>query len=455
MVNFGAVSLLNKTDQASPRLVESRGIRAGWRQSALLSMEPGKEPVARVQQAPGAATDVQFFQGKGGFAAIVSTNDLSFIALPGSHIELSDTILDLPGSPIGFSPKEVSKLVYDENFKPQTVTNQAMILGAGLATRFEPVSGDTTGFSKPGVPLVGEDSVIVAIAKHLKRHGFNRIVVNTYYKREPLKQQLREHVPGVEFVFIDEEKPSGTAGGLARALKEGKIDRRKPILIMQGDAVTDVDLSLLVNTHARQKARATIGVQMVSDDEISKVGIVQTDRAGNDGESGRITSFLEKPTLAQAGDSRLGSTGMYVLSPEVFGRFERMSDQKIKQDKIFDYAQDFFPALLRGTRAENIWNRFADAVIPGHRNRTNLWAQQLGGYWSDVGNPTQFIQAVKDAYAGRLDIALPANVRDFFENGVIYWPGAKTKAEAAGAKVEGNVIVARKPESNPQLDTKA
>ncbi len=445
MVHFGAVSLLNKTDKPSPRLLESNSARPGWKQSSLLSMEPGKEPIGRVQQAPDAATDVQFFQGKGGFAAIVTTNDLSYIALPGSHLELADTILDLPGQPIEPSVRTTGKTIYDEHFKPQTVTNQAMILGAGLATRFEPVSGDITGFSKPGVPLVGEDSVIVGIAKHLKRHGFNRIVVNTFYMPDSIKQQLTTRVPGVEFVFIDEEKPSGTAGGLTRALKEGKIDRRKPILIMQGDAVADVDLSLLVNTHARQKARATIGVQKVADEDVNKFGIVETDRADTDGDSGRITSFLEKPTLEQAGDSRLGSTGIYVLSPSVYGRFEHIGQQKLGQGKIFDYAQDFFPALLRGTRLEQAWNRFADALIPGHRKRVNLWAQKLGGYWSDVGNPAQLIQTVKDAYTGLVNMELPANVSDYFENGVIYWPGTKAKAESAGAKVEGNVIVAQKP----------
>lgn len=452
MIQFGAVSLLNKTDDAPVRLLKPQSRPGEWSQHMVLPMDNDTWQRALVKQAPDATTDVKLFQGKGGFAAIVTTDDLTFVALPGSRIQLADTMVNLPGQLIQPSTHPVSKVLYDENFQPQQVTRQAMILGAGLATRFEPVSGDATGYSKPSVPLIGEDSVIVAIARHLKKHGFNRILVNTFYKPDQIKQQLTSLVPGVEFVFIDEEKPSGTAGGLARALREGKVNRREPILIMQGDAVTDADLSLLVNTHAQQKARATIGVQQVSDENVPKVAILKTDRAGSDGESGRITHYVEKPSLEEAGDSRMGSIGFYVLSPEIFGRFERMGHAKAKADEEFDYAKNFFPALLEGNRLDKLKTRLA-SWLPGGQTGVNMWAQQLGGYWSDVGNPAQYIQTVKDILAGRVNMPLPANMTEYFEDGVIYWPGARAKARAAGTQVEGNVIVAETPRTAGRLNT--
>jgi NDP-sugar pyrophosphorylase family protein len=311
-----------------------------------------------------------------------------------------------------------------------------MILGAGLATRFEPISGDTTGYPKPGVPLVGEDSVIVSIAKHLRRHGFTRILVNTFYKPDCLKQQLQA-IPGIEVVFIDEAAPSGTAGGLAQALEQGKVDRNKPIFIIQGDAMTDADLSFLTNTHQSREAAVTIGGQIVSDEDVNKFGIIETDASGGDGQSGNITSFKEKPSLEEAGNSRFANSGFYLLSPEVLDLFLERWNAAKKNQALYDYAQDFFPAVLKAIQEERLTSRQTGRPM-------QFWAQALGGYWSDMGNPTQYVESVRDAYSGKLEIALPQNLTDYYENGIIYWPGAKALAEKEKAQLFGNIIVAKR-----------
>ncbi len=304
-----------------------------------------------------------------------------------------------------------------------------------MATRFEPVSGDTTGYPKPGVPLAGEDSVIGVIAKHLRHHGFNRILINTFYKPDCLKKQLLD-LQNLEIVYIDEDAPSGTAGGLAKALEQGLVDRTKPIFIIQGDAITDADLSYLMRIHEERGAAVTIGGQIVSDEDVHKFGIIETDAAGGDEQSGNITSFKEKPSLEQAGRSRFANSGFYILSPEVYDLFLEGWRKSQANNKIYDYAQDFFPLVLQAVQQGKILNAKTGQPMP-------FWAQAVGGYWNDIGNPTQYLEAVRDVYTAKVRVDLPEDVTHYYDRGVMFWPGAKSIAEAQQARLFGNVIVAR------------
>jgi NDP-sugar pyrophosphorylase family protein len=377
--------------------------------------------LATLSQPAEPETRVHFLKAKGGFFAIVQSRQLTYLALPGSQLQLPDTLLNLPGD---LPPGRLNPGSSTQQKPPiQTVTDQAMILGAGIASRFAPVSGDLTGYAKPSVPLVGEDSVIVTLAKHLQRHGIKRILVNTFYMPDALKEQLNQ-IPALDILYIDEDQPSGTAGGLVKALNANLVDRGKPILIMQGDAVTDANLSVLLESHQEQAPLATIGVKHISDDEVSQMAIVVTDQSGEDGESGFVQSFREKPTLAEAGPSRLASIGFYILSPEVFDEFLSIGQAKWAISKEFDYAFHFFPSLLvRHTQA--IYARMMPQPF----------------YWSDIGRPDQYIATVRDIYAGKLQVPLPTEVKRYFEDGIIYWGDARQKADQDGASLTGNIIV--------------
>jgi NDP-sugar pyrophosphorylase family protein len=402
-------------------------------EKTIIETAPSGEMVGWARQSQNPQHVVRFFQGKGGFCVVVSNEDIVYFGLPGSRIILPETEVELPGDFIGGKPKG---MIYPQSHQTrQTVTDQAMILGAGLATRFEPISGDTTGYPKPGVPLVGEDSVIVAIAKLLRQHGFSRILINTFYKPECLKEQLAA-LTDVEIVYIDESAPSGTAGGLGKALQQGLVDRSKPILITQGDAITDADLSFLMATHEARGAAVTIGGQIVQDEDVHKFGIIETDASGGDGQSGNITSFKEKPSLAEAGKSRFANSGFYILSPQIFDLFSACFEARQRENKLYDYAQDFFPAVLKANLDKLI-------LEPTSQTSMGFWAQAVGGYWSDMGNPAQYIEAVRDAYANLLEIDLPTDVSDYYENQVIYWPGTKAISQQEGAQLSGNIVVAR------------
>jgi NDP-sugar pyrophosphorylase family protein len=406
----------------------------GWLKTCIHLMD-ADEAIATVYQQPGPKTHVHFQQGKGGFFGIATTDKLVYIALPGSRLRLPDTHLDMPGGLI--EGKADSPIIPTERPAPQQVTDQAMILGAGLASRFVPVSGDITGYSKPGVPLIGEDSVIVALARHLQRHGIRKIFVNTYYKPEMLKDQL-SRVEGVEFVYIDEDSPSGTAGGLVKALQQGLVDTGKPVLIVQGDAVTNADFSRLIESHGHHQPMVTLGVKQVPDEQVALMAIVETDGSGEDGQSGYVHSFKEKPTLAEAGPSRLGSIGFYVISPAAFADFRKAGEQRWEQDPEFDYAMHYFPGLLATYRQQN----------PEKSQPSPIMARLLPEpfYWSDIGRPDQYIATIRDIYTGKLGMTLPENASEFYEHGILYWPGARQISIQEQAQPSGNVIVARRPQ---------
>jgi NDP-sugar pyrophosphorylase family protein len=393
---------------------------------------------------PASPHEVELYCGKGGFMAMISApNGLLYFALPGSLVKLPDLELNLPGNRFASSPdKQPSP---KRTVTPQTFTNQATILGAGLATRFERISGESTHCSKPGVPLVGNRTVIECIANMLALHGFTRLLVNTYFKPDSVKDSLSRS-DAREVLYIDENEPSGTAGGLRKMLldsrHQGLLDESKPLLVVQGDAVTDADFSALMAVHVAHDALITIGCQFVNEEDVDKFGIIVTDRSGTDGESGKIIGFQEKPPRALA-KSRLANTGFYILSPKAYPVIREIYQDKLDQSRqkarqaggpvpeeiAFDFANDIFPAVLERVQADPALGDFR--------------AETVAGYWSDIGNPRQYIESIHDIYAGKVNIPLPDMSELYYHGGVIFWEGAMQPAMQEHAKLEGNIVVAR------------
>jgi NDP-sugar pyrophosphorylase family protein len=93
--------------------------------------------------------------------------------------------------------------------------------------------------------------------------------------------------------------------------------------------------------------------------------------------------------------------------------------------KEFDFAQDVFNMCLK-------------ANLP-------LYAQEVEGFWCDIGNPAQYVETLAMAYRGELGEALPEALADYYHDaGVFYWQGSKTLAEKDGLTLSGGVVVAKK-----------
>jgi mannose-1-phosphate guanylyltransferase len=325
------------------------------------------------------------------------------------------------------------------------------MLGAGIGTRTEPLAGETGFHAKPALPLVGRESVATALINQMVRHGVTNIGVNTFFKPEQVKQSIfKELLPGGNVHFLDEKELTGPAGPLAKLLLDPKhqagLDTSKHLLMVQGDAVTDVNFSSLLRKHQKSGALITIGCQEVPLHDVDKFGIIVTDKSGEDGSSGKILSFQEKPKQSEA-KSRLANTGFYLFSPKVWPILKEMAQQydkdvleplrkaghkEIPQKYHWDFGYHVFPQLLKKVTEDPSLGSFH--------------AQKTTGYWNDIGNPTEYFKTVHKIMDGKTDLRFPKNSGFERENGVLFWPGTKEITQKHGAQLSGNVLVMKKPD---------
>ena len=172
----------------------------------------------------------------------------------------------------------------------------AILLVGGSGTRLRPL---TDWLPKPMVPIANRPFLEHQIA-HLRRHGVTRVILSCGY----MPDAIRDHF-GDSLEYVVEDPPLGTGGAIenaARGLEE-------TFLVGNGDVLTDLDVSALVEFHRTRQARATIALHPV--DDPSRYGLVRDRRA-----TARSTAFIEKPKPGEA-DVDTVNAGTYVMEPDV------------------------------------------------------------------------------------------------------------------------------------------
>jgi mannose-1-phosphate guanylyltransferase len=228
---------------------------------------------------------------------------------------------------------------------------QALILVGGHGTRLRPI---TLTLPKPVIPLVDRPFLRYMI-DWLARHGVDDIVMACGFLPDQLRATLGDRIPdGPRLRYVEEPEPRGTAGAIkfASDLLEDRF------FALNGDSLTDLDLTALMDKHVASGARATLGVHPV--DDITGLGLVRSDE-----ESGEILEFLEKPDPATV-DTNEVSAGMYVLEKEVLDLVPPDQDVSIERE---------------------VWPRLVG---------DGLYSQRLEGYWMDIGTPDRYLAACWD-----------------------------------------------------------
>ncbi|GAB6157954.1 mannose-1-phosphate guanyltransferase [Desulfotomaculum varum] len=240
---------------------------------------------------------------------------------------------------------------------------KAIIMAGGEGTRLRPL---TCGRPKPMMPVVNRPMMehIVAL---LKKHGIYEIGVTLQYLPEAIRGYFGHGGDfGVHMRYYVEEVPLGTAGSVKNA--QEFLD--ETFVVISGDALTDLDLTQALEFHRQKGAIATLVLTPVAIP--LEYGVVITDR------DGRITQFLEKPGWGEVFSDTV-NTGIYILEPEVLEFFA--AGQK------FDFSKDLFPLLLK--------------------NKQPLFGVSLTGYWCDIGNLQQYVQAHHDCLTGKVAVSIP------------------------------------------------
>jgi mannose-1-phosphate guanylyltransferase len=235
---------------------------------------------------------------------------------------------------------------------------QSIILVGGKGTRLRPLTYETP---KQMLPLVGV-AMIECVLGALARHGVTDAVLSLGYLPDRFIEAYPENViAGVNVTYAVEPEPLDTAGAIRFAANFAGID--ETFLVLNGDVVTDLDVTALLGFHRERGGEATLALHPV--EEPSHFGVVDTD------EDGRVLAFIEKPPQGTA-PTNLINAGTYVFEPAALDRIAPTGRVSVERDT--------FPKL-----------------VAAHQ----LYAMSDHAYWLDTGTPQLYLQANVDVLKGR------------------------------------------------------
>src|SRR5665811_80737 len=195
-------------------------------------------------------------------------------------------------------------------------------MAGGQGTRLRPL---TSNMPKPMVPVANKPTA-QHILELLSRHGIRDVVMTVAFMPQLIQNFFGDGSSfGMQIDYCVEEVPLGTAGSAKNAQR--LLD--DTFLVISGDALTDFDLTAIVDFHRTRDAMVTIALKSV--DNPLEFGVVIVD------ENGRIERFLEKPGWGQVFSDTI-NTGIYVLEPEVLDH--------IPPATPFDFSHQLFPRLF-------------------------------------------------------------------------------------------------------------
>ncbi|MEA2439828.1 MAG: mannose-phosphate guanylyltransferase [Thermoleophilaceae bacterium] len=235
------------------------------------------------------------------------------------------------------------------------------MLAGGEGTRLRPL---TLTLAKPVIPLAGRPFLSFML-DWLGRHGVDDVLLSCGYRSHDVERVLGHEHRGMRLRYVVEDEPLGTAGPLRLAADAGVLEER--VLVLNGDCLTDIDLTAEVAQHEAAGAVATLA--LVAVDDTSSYGVVPTL------EDGAVEAFLEKRP-GPAPTNRINA-GAYVL--------ERAVVERVPTGRAVSIEREVFPELVG----------------------SGLHGYLSDGYWIDIGTPERYLEATYDLLAGRVESELP------------------------------------------------
>ena len=236
-----------------------------------------------------------------------------------------------------------------------------MILVGGEGKRLRPL---TSTVPKPVVQLV-DRPFISFMLEWLRGHGIDDVIMSCGFLADSVRSVLGDGSKmGIRLRFVEEDEPRGTAGALK--LAEPMLDER--FLMLNGDVLTDIDLSSQIAQHERTGARGTLALVPVPDPSAYGLVILEQDRS--------VRAFVEKPSSNRTGEGNLISAGAYVLERDVL--------ELVPADRNVSIEREVWPLLVGD----------------------GLYGFPSESYWLDIGTPARYLQGTFDIIEGNVQTAV-------------------------------------------------
>ena len=243
---------------------------------------------------------------------------------------------------------------------------RAILLAGGLGTRLRPL---TLRIPKPFLPIANVPLLLHQLER-VKRAGATEAMLCLSHLPEAARECVRTLQSPLPLRMVWEDPPLGTGGAVRNAI-EGSDG--ETVLVLNADAISDGDLSSLVDFHRERGAACTILGTRVEDS--SPYGLLDLDA------DGRVRSFREKTPAAESVVGTINA-GVYVLEPRLLSRIE--------EGKAVSIEREFFPAVVAAGEP--------------------VFARVHEGYWIDVGTPAAYLRVHRDIFEGtfRCPVATPS-----------------------------------------------
>jgi mannose-1-phosphate guanylyltransferase len=242
---------------------------------------------------------------------------------------------------------------------------KAVVLVGGHGSRLRPITFDVP---KAMVPLRNRP-FIGYMVDFLRRAELDGAVLSMGYLPDPIQEYFDEwDLNGFSIDYAVESRPLGTAGGIKNA---ERYLGGEPLIVVNGDVLSGMDLRVVLSKHKESDALATI--VLISVEDPTAYGLVEVDH------DMVVHRFIEKPAADEV-TTNLVNAGIYVLEPEVLGMIPAGQEVSIERE--------IFPQLQ------------ADGY---------LRAYVSSSYWKDIGTPKSYLAASHDVLSG----AIGAREEDF------------------------------------------
>lgn len=235
---------------------------------------------------------------------------------------------------------------------------QAIILVGGEGTRLRPL---TYTSPKQMVPILARP-MLEWVIENLRQHGVDDVTLSLGYLPDAFMDAYPAgSINGVRLHYAVEPERLDTAGAIKFAAEAAQVD--EAFLVLNGDVMTDLNLTAFIDFHRSRGAEATIALHRVEDP--SAFGVVPTD------ETGKVLAFVEKPPREEA-PTDLINAGTYLFEPSVL--------ELIPSGRRVSVERETFPLLV---------------------DRGRLYAMSGECYWIDAGTPPALLKAHFDVFDGR------------------------------------------------------